>query len=313
MDRSKSFISRLISINKYFDNNKTDIVVSFMDGVNISLLLSFFIFNNKTPVVISERNVPWLNLNASLGKIFGPCVQFLQFLIYRTADALVVQTDDLKEWASCQWKKLYIEKITNPVSLKREFNNLGFEKRKKYDFLSCGRLIDYKDHATIIDAFHEIKNKISKKSNLYIIGSGPEKEKLINQIRKLKLNDRVFIIDRTNNIEEYYLNSNIFILASWFEGVPNVILESMTFSLPVISSNYFGVNEIIEDNKSGILFNMQDPKNLSEKMLYLYLNSNERKIIAKNAYFNVEKNNNIEKISKKWFHIFNIILKKYEF
>ena len=79
-------------------------------------------------------------------------------------------------------------------------------------------------------------------------------------------------------------------LPSKYEGFPNVIIEAMANSIPVISTNCpSGPMEIIEDNVNGLLSPVEDEKILSEKMLYLLKNKEFSEMIRSNAHEFVSK------------------------
>ena len=78
--------------------------------------------------------------------------------------------------------------------------------------------------------------------------------KNIEELAKPYINERIFFIDRTQNIEKYYQNADIFVLPSLREGQPNALLEAMSSGLPVIVSRLEGVTDwVVTDGKNGLL------------------------------------------------------------
>ena len=76
----------------------------------------------------------------------------------------------------------------------------------------------------------------------------------INDQVKTYFNDRVFFIEKTHHIEKYYQASDVFILPSIIEGLPNALLESMACGLPVIASRLEGVTDwVVDDGINGLL------------------------------------------------------------
>ena len=79
--------------------------------------------------------------------------------------------------------------------------------------------------------------------------------------------------------------SDVFILSSNFEGLPNVLIESQTLKLPIISSNCpTGPKEILLKGKLGLLFKPDSKKDLQKKILYSYQNRKILKNKANKAY-----------------------------
>ena len=112
-----------------------------------------------------------------------------------------------------------------------------------------------------------IKNKL--KFRLLIIGEGKNKKKIINYIKTNNLNNNIKVLDYKKNPFKYINLSNIFILSSIYEGLPNVLLEAICLKKFVISSNYpTGPAEILNDGKGGLLFKVQDHNDLAKKIIF---------------------------------------------
>ena len=74
---------------------------------------------------------------------------------------------------------------------------------------------------------------------------------------------------RTNNPYPYIRKSHILLLSSKFEGLPNVLLEGIALNKFIISSNCpTGPREILDNGKGGLLFKIENYKELSEKILF---------------------------------------------
>ena len=103
-------------------------------------------------------------------------------------------------------------------------------------FISIGRLVDQKDHLTLLRAFNYIKNEIN--FELLIIGQGKNKNLIKKYIDMNKLNKNIKIVGFKDNPYPYLKASDSLILSSRYEGLPNVILESLVLKKLVISSFY---------------------------------------------------------------------------
>ena len=147
-------------------------------------------------------------------------------------------------------------------------NNFNFFKKKQINIINVARLTDQKDHLTLLRAVNNLKNKIN--FNLLIIGYGVNKKKILHFIKKNKLSKKVKLMRFQENPYKYIIKSDIFILSSIYEGLPNVLLEAMTLKKIIISSNcQTGPKEILNNGKYGIMFKPGSVEDLERKILNL--------------------------------------------
>ncbi len=117
-----------------------------------------------------------------------------------------------------------------------------------------------------------------KKITLKILGDGKEKENIKSLIKKYKLQKRIFVLGHKKKPKKYYLESNLYINASHFEGFPNAVVEAINFNLPVICSDCKGgAKEIILNGRGGDLFDVGDYKILAKRIISFYQNPNKLK------------------------------------
>lgn len=131
--------------------------------------------------------------------------------------------------------------------------------------VSIGSLIPRKDNATIIRALERVSDAIT----LTVIGDGPEREMLEKQVREIALSDRVRFAGACppDRISEILEKQDVLVLASHAEGRPNVVIEAMAAGRAVVASRLPGVQELIDHQHNGLLFdtgNVEDIANLIE-------------------------------------------------
>ena len=138
-------------------------------------------------------------------------------------------------------------------------------KRNKYRLLTVGRLENQKNLTGLIEAL-SIVIKRNKKIKLTILGKGSEKLKLVNLSKSLKIEKNIIFKDFSKP-DIYYKKEGIFILNSFFEGLPNVLLEAIQYKIPIISTNCFsGPAEILKNGKYGYLVKVNDPMDLANQI-----------------------------------------------
>ena len=167
-------------------------------------------------------------------------------------------------------KKKKLSKISNKI-FKKDFLNI----------VSVGRLTDQKDHLTLLKSINLLKNNL--KIKLFIIGNGPMYKIIKNFIARNKLQYKVKLLGYLKNPYPYINKSDIVILTSKFEGLPNILLEAQYLKKYIISTDCpTGPNEILLNGRAGDLIKIGDYK----KITYLITNYNKRKnIINKKIKF----------------------------
>ena len=102
--------------------------------------------------------------------------------------------------------------------------------------------------------------------NLFIAGDGPQKQELMKLSGKWGIKNYIkFIgwVDQQKK-EELLLNSQLFVLPSYNEGLPIAILEAINYGVPIISTNVGSIDEAVIHNKNGFIINPGDSLSLSK-------------------------------------------------
>lgn len=166
--------------------------------------------------------------------------------------------------------------------------------------LYYGRIIKEKGIMTLLKAFKNIKNH-----KLYIAGTGPDVEKVKKYIEENNLEDRVKLLGflDSKGVKEYVRKSRFIVVPSiWYENCPYSVLETLAMGKPIIGSNLGGIPELVQNEKTGLIYKYNNKKELEEKMNYLFENKEKAlefginaKEIAKNEF---SKENYYKKIMK---------------
>jgi glycosyltransferase involved in cell wall biosynthesis len=144
----------------------------------------------------------------------------------------------------------------------------------KYNIITIGRLVPYKQMDKVIKAFYRLNRKLQNQSQLIIIGRGDEELALKNLVKELKIDDKVVFIEFTNNPYAILKKCQLLVLASKREGFGMVVLEALVLGISVVvNSNDSGPKDIVMGGKYGYLFNNDDLDDLSKKIEKGLLNS----------------------------------------
>lgn len=99
-----------------------------------------------------------------------------------------------------------------------------------------GRFMKQKNHDFLIDVFNEVQKK-NKESVLLLIGEGPLKEQISDKVNSLGLTDKVLFLGVRNDVADLYNAMDVFVLPSFYEGLPVVGVEVQANSLPFVCSD----------------------------------------------------------------------------
>lgn len=177
--------------------------------------------------------------------------------------------------------------------------------------VSIGFLEEQKGIAYLIDAV-----KIMKDQNIpihfFIIGDGSLRNKLEQKSQELGVSDRIHFIGFKSAAAQYLHLFDMFILPSLWEGLPNVVIEAMASSVPVIATNVGGVSELIEHEKQGLTVSPRSPADLADGIIRLVKNPKLRKLFSEHARKYVDDNLTAEVMVSTRQHYYEQLLEKYK-
>lgn len=129
--------------------------------------------------------------------------------------------------------------------------------------VTVGRLDPVKDQATLLHALRFVGTSTSVQHtsvHLWIIGDGPERERLQQVIDQESLGGQAVLLGEKNNISELLNSADVFVLSSLAEGIPMTVLEAAAAGLPVIATDVGGLSEIVQEGESGFLVSSGSPQ-----------------------------------------------------
>ena len=132
--------------------------------------------------------------------------------------------------------------------------------------LCVGRLSPQKAPLDIVEAFDELRRLDPTghaHRKLVFVGDGPLQPVLKKRIQQKRLEDHVQLLGWRSDVASVMKSATVLVLASKWEGLPNVILESQAAGLPVVASSVDGCMEVIEDGQTGRLFPPGDTHGLA--------------------------------------------------
>ena len=239
---SRSARSGLFSLARTFKKERPEIVFSTMAYFNFVVMLGLLISRHKPQrIVLREANTPSSTLNATALSSF---YRYLYRWLYNRADVIVCNSNQVRaELEQLKVNQNKIHLIPNPVDVKsirrkariaRQFPD--FDNPSLPLFVSIGRLTEQKGMDRLIDFLSQMKTP----ANLLIIGDGPQAAALSTQINGNNLSGRISVLGYQDNPFPLLVKATAFLLASYWEGLPNVGLESLALGKQVIATSTSG-------------------------------------------------------------------------
>jgi glycosyltransferase involved in cell wall biosynthesis len=169
-----------------------------------------------------------------------------------------------------------IRVIRNGVDMDR-YADLAPDRKKLFPTLNCeNKLIivvanmhvKTKGHTDLIESSRTICQQYPE-VRFVLVGDGRERSGLERKVEELGLRRNFLFLGHRNDVPALLSCSDIAVLPSWAEGLPNVVLEYMAAGLPVVATRVGGIVEMIEDGVSGLLVPPHDPESLAQAILKL--------------------------------------------
>lgn len=180
------------------------------------------------------------------------------------------------------------------------------EAPASFQIVSVGRLTPNKGYPILLQAIHLLKENNVR---VQIIGEGPEHEMLERMTQTLGLQDHVIFRGALNQEQtrEIYGQADIFVLPSFAEGLPVVLMEAMSMEIPCIASAINGIPELIKDGHNGLLVAPSDSEGLCKALELMMTDAGLRKKLGQQGRsailerYSLDKNiAKLQDILKKW-------------
>ncbi len=254
----------IVHIHGFSNRNALIILICFL--LNKKVILKLTSNQYDDPSTIKEKS----NLN---WRIYKLCNSFIGispvfFKSYKQTGLLTKNFNFIPNGVDLN--------IYKPVN-----TNFKNKLRLKYNFIEEDKIIicigHFSDEKRPLFLYNAWLKLIEKNifANLLFIGHKKNNFEVNNEIIKFIIADStkrgvsnfIHLIEETNHVDEYMKISDVFVLPSTREGLPNVLLEAMACSLPCIVNNLEGVTDwLIQDGVNGFLFNTNDSIELINKL-----------------------------------------------
>lgn len=250
----KTRMKQIQNLRKLYKERKPDVVVSFITRTNICAVIAGLGLN--IPIIVSERNNPKVDPASK-------ATRKLRDIVYPFADGFVFQTQFAKDCFPYGIQRRATV-IFNPVS--DVVTEVSASKRHKR-IIAVGRLEPQKNYTMMLRGLAKV---LPKHPGYYvdIWGTGGLSKQLQNDIDNLGMQKRINLRGFTTNSIQEMADSEVYLMTSNFEGMPNALMEAMCVGCACISTDApaYGARELINDGENGFLIPVNDEVALVEKL-----------------------------------------------
>jgi len=262
----------LLPFSAYLRRVKPDIVFSAEDHLNSIVLLAAILTRSKAKISGSSRVTPY-NTYSNVPFTKRWVLKKLARAVMWRADALTCVSKDMVEQyhqVLQSQRHVCVYNIVDDEKSRLRMNEPVDEDwlvHKQYPVLiAAGSLEPWKGFADLIQAVGELSQR--KDVRLIILGDGSLRSELQELVEIQKVSDRVKLLGHVENPLKYFRHADVFVLSSYVEGLPNVLVEAMMCGCTAVSNDCpTGPREVLQDGKYGYLVPMRDPDamNVSSK------------------------------------------------
>lgn len=160
-----------------------------------------------------------------------------------------------------------------------------------------------KGHAYLLEAF-EKAYKQNHPIKLLIVGDGIEKENLKRQTIDYNSKNSILFLGQRPDVPDLLALSDIFALATFFEGMCNAIMEAMARGIPIITTDITENRELVTNGKTGLLCPLRDSNSLAQALTRLINDSELRIVMSNNAAEEMEEKYSLHIIASRWKNFF---------
>jgi glycosyltransferase involved in cell wall biosynthesis len=171
-------------------------------------------------------------------------------------------------YPSVNLHKVFVQRLG--VDLRSQLQAGAARGKSPFTILTVGRLHKVKDHAFLVRACREFRDR-GNHFACVIAGAGPEESALREQIGKLKLEQHVYLLGHVSKseLERYYSLADVIVLTSRSEGIPVALMEAMAHGKVVLAPAITGIPELVIDGLTGFLYRAGSLEDFVSKLEFI--------------------------------------------
>jgi len=302
----------IFRLAQYFRKVRPHIVQSYVLKPNIFCVLAAKIA--RVPVIITTELTLKDQAPSTIRRLRDKLLYPVNGFFNRYSDAIVsaskiIKSQHQSKISKSKHKVIYPPFDMSMLSEQCVCERVDYKKNdNSYVIGIVGRLSEEKRHIDLIRAFSLVTDEYPR-SRLIIVGDGPLKSRLLDEVSKLGLSKNVDFKGFQSDVSPYYKEMDIFVLPSRTEGFGIVLLEAMAYGLPVIAANKGGIREIVVNDENGLLMETSDRVALASAIKSLIKSPEKRRELGENARKLAEGKFHPQKYIDEHENLYELLLK----
>lgn len=292
-------VRRIAALRRVLLRQRPDVALAMMDTANVLLAIAAAGLKNLMTVGSEHIHPPQIRLAKPWG--------VLRAHLYGRLSAMTALTTESAHWLHRHTRARHVRVIPNaatwPLPAQAPHLPLPSGSGERRLLLAVGRLHAQKGFDILIPAFGRLARDLPD-WHLVILGEGPDRKALEEQIAAIGLTDRVSLPGRAGNVAQWYEAADLYVMSSRFEGFPNTLAEAMAYGLPAVSFDCdTGPRDIIRHEVDGLLVPAGDAAALEAALRRLIVDPALRKRFAARAP-EVRERFSLTSVSAQWEQLF---------
>jgi glycosyltransferase involved in cell wall biosynthesis len=202
---------------------------------------------------------------------------------------------------------IFTDRFGEPDEPGRAFLQSYFAKPRTHLIGAAGRFSPEKGFCHLVEAAASV-TKTCPRAGFLLFGNGALKDALARQIRTFGLQDNFVLADFRDDLDRWLPNFDLFVLPSYTEGLPNVVLEAFAARVPVVATAVGGTPEVVEEGQSGYLVPPGNPAMLAQRIAVLLEDARLRETMGMSGYFRVRDRFTFAAQARQYMTLFHRLL-----
>lgn len=280
--------TKIVEFHKFCKNN------------SIEIIFSYLLTTNLIGGIIGRSISVKYSIGGIRNSVLDKKKAFIQKIVHNYLNAYTIFNNyrGFENLSYNGFKKDRLIVIPNCIELKDD--SIIRKQKDKINIISVGRFDRQKDYYTALKAIKILTNRPHIKMEFTIVGYGHLERNIHSWISEFNLNGIVTMIINPEDLESYYLEADIYLSTSIFEGLSNAMMEAMSFSLPIVATDVGDNNRLVYEGANGYLTSTKDHEKLAAKLYKLAISHEKRIAFGRQSYHIILNKYSYELFQKRY-------------